>query len=368
MRVLYVTDRLSVRGGADNHLRQVAEAVIGWGANARIAVGRTDDGLAPPIGAEVTRIRCLSSLVDSSADLQLLESEVSNADIVHVQNVMNPTALSLATSTGRAIVTVQDHRFFCPGAGKTLPDRTACGHQMSERSCSSCIDDDQYRSATLDLTRRRQEALGDAHLVVLSRYMRDELIDAGLDSPAVLPPWISCDSGPIDPGTGFVLGGRLVRHKDVLNAAKAWHAAGTTHPLLVAGEGPLEDDLEGARLLGWLSSEDLKRLLRSARALLFPSFWQEPLGILGIESLAVGTPVIVADSGGTCDWSKAGCLTTPPGDARAMAAAMRQLGADPDLALALGTAGRRAVRESFSEAVIEPRLRELYSRVGEPSA
>ena len=45
------------------------------------------------------------------------------ADVVHVQNVMNPTALTRLVSSGRAVVTVQDHRVFCPGPGRTPPDR-----------------------------------------------------------------------------------------------------------------------------------------------------------------------------------------------------------------------------------------------------
>ena len=102
-------------------------------------------------------------------------------------------------------------------------------------------------------------------------------------------------------------------------------------------------------------------MLRRARALLFPSRWQEPFGILGVQSLAQGTPVIVADSGGTGEWSDQGCLAVPAGDVGAMAEALSRLEAEPALALDLGRRGRAMVATRFSRRVVEEGLRRLYA-------
>jgi glycosyltransferase involved in cell wall biosynthesis len=171
---------------------------------------------------------------------------------------------------------------------------------------------------------------------------------------------------PRGPGRGFVLGGRLVRHKAAADGARAWRLAGTSHPLLVAGEGPPGPDadaLEGAERFGWLVAEALRSVLRGSRALLFPALWQEPFGILAVEALAEGTPVIAAESGGTEEWSAAGCLTAPRGDVDAMAAAIRRLADDPALARRLGDAGRAFVAARFDRAALEPRLLALYAKV-----
>ena len=81
----------------------------------------------------------------TTSGLAGLDELTGQHDRVHVQNVMNPVALKTAVDTGRAIVTVQDHRVFCPGPGKTLPDGTRCHHSMSAEACALCLDDEAYR-------------------------------------------------------------------------------------------------------------------------------------------------------------------------------------------------------------------------------
>jgi glycosyltransferase involved in cell wall biosynthesis len=134
--------------------------------------------------------------------------------------------------------------------------------------------------------------------------------------------------------------------------------------LVVAGSGPAESELHGTDRKGWLEATELRRMLRKARALIFPSRWQEPFGMLGIEALAEGTPVVVVESGGTNDWSETGCTVVPQGDLPAMTVAIERLGDDPDTALRLGRAGQRAVKKRFSRALLEPRLQEIYRRIG----
>ncbi len=110
-------------------------------------------------------------------------------DVVHLQNIMNPTAMAMAVECGHAVVTVQDHRVFCPGQGRTLSDGRPCTVAMTDKACRACVPDDAYRRSTLTLTRRRLDALRGAEIVVLSRYMAEQLDggggDAGESHPAV---------------------------------------------------------------------------------------------------------------------------------------------------------------------------------------
>jgi glycosyltransferase involved in cell wall biosynthesis len=234
---------------------------------------------------------------------------------------------------------------------------------MSNIVCRECLPDDAYRDRMLSVTRERREALEGARIIVLSRYMASELEAIGLTNVEVVPPWFEPGRMRRAPGISFLLGGRLVAHKAPVDAVRAWRRAGCKLPLRVAGSGPLETELEGALLLGWLSREELVQELRRARALIFPSFWQEPFGMLGVESLAQGTPVIVTDSGGTLDWSETGCIRVPTGDVAGLVSGIQRLTDDPGFATQLGQEGRQMVVDRFSRTVIEPRLRALYADI-----
>lgn len=360
MRLLCVTDRLSDRGGADLHLAQVISDAIGFGFRVTVAFGRDEGGTAFPAEARRCRVPGLSGRVASGARLSALDGLLGDADVIHVQNVMNPVALSRATAHGRTVVTVQDHRVFCPGGGKTFPDGSVCSSSMADSVCRTCLPDDEYRKRTLELTQQRLDALKPARLVVLSRYMAAELAAAGLGGARVIPPWIERGATRREAGSSVILGGRMVAHKGVLGGWRAWDLAGRPLPMEVAGAGPLESELEGADLLGWLGPEALVQTLRRARVLIFPARWQEPFGILGLEALAQGTPVVVAAGGGTAEWSDEGCVRVAQGDEAAMAEALGELAADPAAAMALGRAGQEAVGLRFARESIVSKLGELY--------
>ena len=128
----------------------------------------------------------------------------------------------------------------------------------------------------------------------------------------------------------------------------------------VVGDGALGSSLEGAECLGWLDHRLCVAEVSRARALLFPSFWQEPFGMLGIEALAQGTPVIAAPSGGMEDWVDAGCIGVNPGDVPAFSEAILHLAVAPKAARELGEAGRAMVGERFCRPVVAPRLEAVY--------
>ncbi len=364
MRILYLTDRLSVRGGADLHLRQVMEWAAAADNRVTLACGRIDEGAEAPKGVAVIQLRGLATAVESTSRLGSLDQLLADADVVHLQNVMNPEVLRVAATTGRAIVTVQDHRVFCPGMGKTLPGGRICETIMADRPCTECLPDLDYRSRMLRLTRSRRDALAGSRLVVLSRWMAERLAEVGLGQARVIPPWV--EPGPAADGArhGLLMAGRLVAHKGVEDGWRAWRECGCGEPLMVAGVGPLQTRLEGAEMLGWLSSAELRRAMRRVRAVVFPSFWQEPFGMVGIEALAESTPVIAAVTGGAVEWAGAGCLRVPPGNVAAMAEAIGRIFGEPDLADRLGREGRAFVADRFARRTAETDLGNLYEKTG----
>jgi len=81
-----------------------------------------------------------------------------------------------------------------------------------------------------------------------------------------------------------------------------------------------------------------------------PSLWPEPFGLIGIEALAAGRPVIASATGGVIDWltDRVNGLLVRPGDAPALAKALDELLGDPARQQAMGAAGREMVADRFS--------------------
>jgi glycosyltransferase involved in cell wall biosynthesis len=75
---------------------------------------------------------------------------------------------------------------------------------------------------------------------------------------------------------------------------------------------------------------------------LVPSLWQEPFGVVAIEAMASGKPVIAANTGGLSDIIIDGetGLLVPPGESRALRKAMERLIADKTLRERMGRAAR----------------------------
>jgi glycosyltransferase involved in cell wall biosynthesis len=123
--------------------------------------------------------------------------------------------------------------------------------------------------------------------------------------------------------------GRLVAAKGVWEAVEAWRRSGVELPLVVAGAGPLREELLAQaraggppiEVPGWVDRVRLSSLYRRARALILPSRWQEPFGITGIEAFSFGVPVVAWESGGVGEWHP-GIGLVPWGDVNALARAL----------------------------------------------
>ena len=351
MRILHLADRFPGRGGADAFLLDWMESF--WGESQRLLVGRGSGVLSGP----VVLVGTCSDLASSSAQQKRfgqIQEQFDWADQIHLHNIMNPTVIQMAVDTGRATAVVQDHRVFCPGRGKETAAGVVCDVSMSAENCASCFDDQAYGDRLITVTQARRDALVGAKLVVLSQYMAKELHAVGLSGAVVHPPAISTSPPALPERQAFLMGGRLVSHKGIAWGYEAWVRSGVRAPLNLVGSGPEAEICPEATRLGWLKPQDLRASLRGARALIFPARWQEPYGILGVEALAEGTPVILMDSGGAGDWANQGVIHIERGDVDAMAAAIRFVWENPTKAEALGQEGQAWVRSACSKEKLFP--------------
>jgi glycosyltransferase involved in cell wall biosynthesis len=167
------------------------------------------------------------------------------------------------------------------------------------------------------------------------------------------------------------LGRGVNKRVDVcIRALATARSEGARVGLVVCGDGEQRPELENlARSLGVASDvrflgtrSDVASVLRACDVFCHAAPW-EPFGIVALEAMAVGLPIVVPNAGGIreiLDTGEGGLLY-PALDDRALSQAMIMLARDLNLRKAMKEAGRRIVEERFS---VEQYLRALYRAYG----
>jgi glycosyltransferase involved in cell wall biosynthesis len=91
---------------------------------------------------------------------------------------------------------------------------------------------------------------------------------------------------------------------------------------------------------GWLPHEQVLAALSRAGIAVVPSRWPEPFGLVALEAMACGAPLLVADRGALPEVTANAAVRIDPDDPVALAAAMVALARDPARREALEQAGR----------------------------
>jgi spore coat protein SA len=114
------------------------------------------------------------------------------------------------------------------------------------------------------------------------------------------------------------------------------------------------------KFLPYRSGAALGDLFREADMFCSPSVWDEPFGLVNVEALASGLPVVSTYSGGTSEiLANGGGVMVERGSAVQLASALRQLAENPELRTRLGQQGYTAFRERFTWANVRTRVQEI---------
>jgi glycosyltransferase involved in cell wall biosynthesis len=196
-----------------------------------------------------------------------------------------------------------------------------------------------------DLDRHQAAVVSSATLEVLRRtttftFPRAVVVGSGIDThdfPLVTPvdrrwEWRLLAVGRVEPRKGFDTAvAALDRLPDlatlrIAGVADPEHLAALTHPRVQLGAVP---------------RSEVAGLYRDADVLVFPSRWQEPFGLVPLEAMSQGVPVVATRQGGSAEFleDEVNCLVVPPDDPQALAAAVTRLADDPALRRRLTAAG-----------------------------
>ena len=405
MKILLSIDTWGLVGGTERLAAAVARGLADRGHELTVLCreARSADfaGLGSSASLRVEALDFLNAKSFSKAQRGQIAVAVRSIapDVIFQQSNCSLAALTELVGLAPLVRFVHDHPPFCPGLNKFRSDGQVCTEQLGVACIERyyfkggcvCLNRTQYRRRLarwtapfralytkyqeMDVNRRA------ARLLTNSDYMAGELLQAGFGGELVQRVWpftlSNTEAQPRGP-----LGAELQRFLDADERPLILAPARLTHPdkgvdyllsaavqidapfkLVIAGSGPaepwlrekaLEDELGPDRLFwaGWQDSGAMETLLSRAALVICPSVWQEPFGLVGLEAMAHGKPVVAFAVGGIPEWLTDGetGFLLPRCDTFGMAQAADRLLWDAALRARLGSAGQAQLATRFSQA------------------
>ncbi len=323
MRVLLITDWNPGRGGAEAYVAWLHSGLKAAGNEVCLltsSAGTAGDGRADQVafGTRNVAAQVALQILNPFAVARVRKTIATfRPDVVHVHLFayhLSP-AILFALDGVPFVMTLHDYKNICPTGRKLLPDGRLCTVRAGWVCCGNgCVSLPHW---VRDLVRYPliRAGIGRAsRILVYSRTMEKAMTAEGLAVeylPLPLPP----------PGPGFVrvpastplflYCGRLEPEKGVGLLLQAWArlipevpgcrlrlcGAGSLHAALLrlAGELGVGDTVE---FLGWQDPVQIERQLAETWALVAPSLWAEPFGLVAPEAVLRRVPVIASATGG----------------------------------------------------------------------
>lgn len=310
-------------------------------------------------------------------------------DIAHLHNIAHQLSGSIVTALARAgvpvVQTIHDYKAVCPAyrrfrAGRPCDDCRRYRYWNAVRH--RCVLGELPASAVAAAETAFYRAIGLYEKGVTlfhapSLFMKETLVDWGFPEEKIVHFPYTLDLEGYEPMVGgddgtFLFMGRLSHEKGLTVLLDAAERLGDVS-IVIAGEGPEREMLErvaaerrlgNVRFAGYLGGDDLTRAVRSCRAVLLPSEYDDNSPLVIYEAFALAKPVIGADRGGIPEMVRSGetGLVFPPGDGAALAGAIETLRDDEDLARRLGRTARERMEGEYGPETHLEKLTRLYQR------
>jgi glycosyltransferase involved in cell wall biosynthesis len=367
MKIAWINELGRPAGGAERYVRDTAKQLAARGARSVLFydVKATPD----PDPSMLASFEGGFPIVDLERQLRELAP-----DVVYVHQLQDGAALRVLEASPFPVVRFfHDHRLFCLREHKyTALSQTPCRRTLGA-GCYPCLGfvrrSETWPGVQLTSLRglRAEQARARHHtaFIVGSRYMADHVAAHGFERSRihVIPLYAS---GPPPSGVHgqrqenlLLFIGQLTTGKGLDVLLRALGKTARPCRLMVVGRGRQEVKLralaqalglaERVVFAGWLDPETLSAHYQQASCLVFPTRAPETSGLVGIEAMAHGTPVIASPLGGIEEWLSHGQtgLCVPPNDPAALAAAIDRLLGDSSLRSQMGVNAMKAFEERF---------------------
>jgi len=290
-------------------------------------------------------------------------------DIVHANNGRTSLASALAVRKARKGRFVATQHFLDPEHAGHTGVKSAifhAAHKWVSRYMAHCVAiSEAARAGVL----RRGEAPEQKVTTILNGIRP-------LDPQKLTPPaQIRAELGIAPEAPLIVCAARLEREKDVQSLITAMSEVKAAFPdvrCVVAGQGAQQEmltaqiqeaGLQGTvQLLGF--RKDAQALIQAGDIFVLPSL-AEPFGLVILEAMSLGRPVIATDAGGPREIVEQGVtgLLVPPSDPPALAAAIQKLFADRQATERMGRRGQERFQSRFTAARMAQDMLAMYRRI-----
>lgn len=241
-------------------------------------------------------------------------------DVVHVGNIhsqISPIVVKIAHERDIKVVwTIHDYKLLCPRYDFLKKGQTICeecltnSHSVVDYNCvknSKIASYLGYKEALKWNVKNISEWTDD--FICASDFVREMMVKGGFPKAKVHTIVHSVDTDACamtsyslkEDRSYYCFIGRLSHEKGVKTLIEA--ANQLPYNLIVIGDGPIIKDLklianDNIDLVGFKNWEEIKKTVSNARFCVTPSEWYEVLGLVNLESLCLGTPVLGARIGG----------------------------------------------------------------------
>ena len=395
MRILYVHERFGALAGAEANAHITATELGRRGHTIGILHG-PPTGKNEPAWQATFPFRAALTGPDLPAVVQKALAEFQ-PDAVYVHKMADLSVIQALVDSGVPLIRmVHDHDIYCMRSYKyNFFTREICTRAASPYCIFPCLASVVKKSGGgfplkwVSYTEKKKEiALNQKfrRMVVVTTYMRDELIQNGFDParieihapvPRMGDPNLRSDFGPRNL---IMYAGQIIRGKGVDVLIESLAKLDVPFECVILGDGNHRTYCEEltrklgladrVHFKGFIPQEELKGYYRECSVVALSSLWPEPIATIGLEVMRYALPVVAFDAGGIKDWLEDGYngYLVPWMDRDIFAARLKQLLQDKALARKLGENGLKLVSEryDFPQYIVD--LENMFARVAAEKA
>lgn len=388
--IVHINDKLSLSGGVEIYISQVDALLQQYGWTS-YWVALTWCGSHVEIKSNEKKL-CWQGPLNKLKDSPMVKLVQKKRGLLHVHSLSSPLLLNALFDFAPVVRTMHEPRLFCPGQGKfwradeepcTIPVGFHCIYHTYQKRC--CNRHPLRLLKALKNTRYELTTAGRHYSAIIanSHWTANQAVVAGLPSEKIkVIPYFTrnLEHTPIPKHNlaKILFVGRLTKEKGLhylLHALKIIHDSGKNIHLDIVGDGHervfFERKVDEFSLHkkcifhGWLGREQIQERFRKCNAVAFPSIYPEAFGIVGIEAMMHGRPVVAFDVGGVPEWlhDKVSGHLVPPKQVEMFASSLMQLCSNYGYASQLGHAGRAIAMEKFIPETHMSLLMALYRKI-----